>query len=64
MNYTHDTVVVPDFQTECSQPSEYEVVSNSLSMSFIAIITFTLHRLMSSIYTQQSMHVWIRLCLG
>ena len=63
LHCAHDTAAVPDVQTEFSQPSEYDVVSSNFSMFSIL---FILHRLMSSTctITLQSMHLWIRLCLG
>ena len=66
LHCAHDTVAVPDVQTEFSQPFDYDVVSSILSMSTMITITFTLHRLMSNTctITQQRMHLWIRLCLG
>ena len=65
LHCAHDTVAVPDVQTEFSQPPDYDVVSNNLSMSTMITISFILHRLMTSTctITQQNMHLWIRLCL-
>ena len=59
LHCAHDTLVVPDVQTEFSQPSDYDVVSGSFSMSTMITITFILHRLMTSTctITQQSMHL-------